>query len=111
MKFFRYIHTKSKLILGGIFKMHKGDEVYVTKTGKYYHYFDDDCPTTSRILKGATIAKRIKEEEAIKMGYSLCKHCSKEYAEDLAERQGCGSAAIIFLSIGIGSISLITNFI
>ncbi|MBM6618752.1 hypothetical protein [Bacillus suaedaesalsae] len=35
-----------------VFRMHRGDEVFITKSGKYYHYFDDDCPTTSSILKG-----------------------------------------------------------
>lgn len=70
--------------------MHKGDEVYITKMGKFYHYFDDDCPTTSRILKGRTLARKVKEVEAKRMGYTLCRHCSKEYAEDLAERRGCG---------------------
>jgi DNA mismatch repair ATPase MutS len=81
--------------------MHSGDEVYVTKTGKFYHYFDDDCPTTSRILKGKTAARRIKEAEAIQMGYTLCRHCSKEYKEDLAERKGCGTAAILLIAAGI----------
>jgi hypothetical protein len=84
--------------------LHQGDEVFITKTGKYYHYFDDDCPTTSRILKGKTQAQKIKETEAIEKGYSLCKHCSKEYAEDLAERKGCGSAAIIFIGIASSAV-------
>ncbi len=83
--------------------MHKGDEVYITRTGKFYHYFDDDCPTTARILKGKTPAQKIKEEEAINRGYTLCRHCSKEYAEDLAERQGCGTAALFFLVAGMGA--------
>lgn len=91
--------------------MHQGDEVFITKTGKYYHYFDDDCPTTSRILKGRTQAEKIKESEAIEKGYTLCRHCSKEYAEDLAERQGCGSAAIIFISVAASTaIGLLVQF-
>jgi hypothetical protein len=81
--------------------MHSGDEVYITKTGKYYHYFDDDCPTTSRILKGKTHARTVKEEEAINMGYKLCKHCSKEYEKDLAERKGCMAAVFLFSIVGI----------
>ncbi|WLD91616.1 hypothetical protein [Alkalihalobacillus sp. AL-G] len=80
--------------------MHEGDEVFITKSGKYYHYFDDDCPTTSRILKGGTAAEKIKEEEAKKRGYSLCKHCAKEYAEDSAERKGCAASIFLFLSAG-----------
>jgi DNA mismatch repair ATPase MutS len=80
--------------------MHQGDEVFITKSGKFYHYFDDDCPTTSRILRGTTQARKVKEEEAKQMGYTLCKHCAKEYAEDLRERQGCSSAAILFLGVG-----------
>jgi hypothetical protein len=91
--------------------MHQGDEVFVTKTGKYYHYFDDDCPTTSSILKGKKQAQKIKETEAIEKGYTLCRHCSKEYAEDLAERKGCSSAAILFLSIvSATAISLFVSF-
>lgn len=81
--------------------MHTGDEVFITKTGKNYHYFDDDCPTTSRILKGRTTAQRIKETDAIAKGYTLCRHCAKEYKEDLAERKGCGTAALLFLGAGI----------
>jgi DNA mismatch repair ATPase MutS len=91
-------------------RMHTGDEVYVTRTGKFYHHFDDDCPTTSRILKGKTSAKKVKEEEAIKMGYTLCKHCSKEYAEDLAERKGCGAAAFFFLTTGISASFILLFF-
>lgn len=91
--------------------MHQGDEVYITRTGKFYHYFDDDCPTTARILKGKTSARKIKEEEANKMGYTLCRHCAKEYAEDLAERKGCGTAAIFLIGAGIGAISIVKFFI
>ena len=91
--------------------MHKGDEVYITRTGKFYHYFDDDCPTTSRILKGKTPARKIKEEEAIKRGYALCRHCAKEYAEDLAERRGCSTATIFFLATGIGASLIFKIFI
>lgn len=83
--------------------MHTGDEVYITRTGKYYHYFDDDCPTVSRIRRGTTAARIIKEEEAKQMGYTICSHCFKEYAEDLSERQGCGATAIFFLAAGIGA--------
>ncbi|HZG88120.1 hypothetical protein [Paenibacillus sp.] len=78
--------------------MHRGDEVYITRSGKYYHYFDDDCPTTSSILKGKVQATKIKEEEAKAKGYTLCRHCAKEYAEDLRERQGCTTAAILLLA-------------
>jgi hypothetical protein len=91
--------------------MHKGDEVYITRTGKFYHYFDDDCPTTARIIRGITPARKIKEEEAIKMGYTLCRHCSKEFAEDSAERQGCGTAAIFFIAAGISASSIFKIFI
>ena len=91
--------------------MHYGDEVYITRTGKYYHYFDDDCPTTSRILRGTTAARKVKEGDAKKMGYTLCRHCSKEYAEDLAERQGCGTATIFLLAAGIGASAIINIFI
>ncbi|KAA9023909.1 MutS N-terminal domain-containing protein [Niallia endozanthoxylica] len=90
--------------------MHHGDEVYITRTGKYYHYFDDDCPTTARILKGTTAARKVKEEEAKRMGYTLCRHCSKEYAEDLAERQGCGGVAMLLLAAGIGASSIFKFF-
>ncbi|MBM7602382.1 hypothetical protein JOC75_000352 [Metabacillus crassostreae] len=82
--------------------MHKGEEVFITKTGKFYHYIDDDCPTTSRILKGTTTAKTLKEEEALQQGYTLCKHCEKEYKADLADRKGCGSAAIMFIGVCVG---------
>lgn len=77
--------------------MHRGDEVFVTKSGKYYHYMDDDCPTTASILKGKIQAQRIKEADAQAQGYTLCRHCAKEYAEDLAERKGC--ASIIFFGV------------
>ncbi|GAA0482019.1 hypothetical protein GCM10008986_03520 [Salinibacillus aidingensis] len=80
--------------------MHHGDEVFITKSGKYYHYFDDDCPTTSSILKGKKQAKRVKEEDAKAMGLTLCKHCAKEYAEDKRERQGCGAAVLFLAAIG-----------
>ncbi|MCM3584985.1 hypothetical protein M3182_04390 [Mesobacillus maritimus] len=85
--------------------MHKGDKVLITKAGKYYHYMDDDCPTTSRILSGRTAATKILETEAKRRGYTLCRHCAKEYAEDLAERKGCGTAAILFLTAGISAFS------
>lgn len=97
--------------------MHRGDEVFITKSGKYYHYFDDDCPTSSSILKGKKQAQRIKEEEAKAKGYTLCRHCAKEYTEDLRERglrrnangqierQGCGAAILLF---GVGAGILIT---
>ncbi|WP_153729993.1 hypothetical protein [Salinibacillus xinjiangensis] len=90
--------------------MHQGDEVFVTKLGKYYHYMDDDCPTTSSILKGKKQAQKIKEEEAKARGLTLCKHCAKEYAEDLKERQGCGAATIFFLGV-VGTLPLFQFFI
>jgi hypothetical protein len=90
--------------------MHTGDEVYITRTGKYYHYFDDDCPTTSRILKGNMNATKILETEAIEKGYTLCRHCAKEYEEDMAERKGCGVAAVIFLAVGVTSY-FITSYV
>ncbi|WP_164669364.1 hypothetical protein [Virgibacillus doumboii] len=86
--------------------MHQGDEVFVTKSGKYYHYFDDDCPTSSSIMKGKKQAKRVKEEETKAMGLTLCRHCAKEYAEDMRERQGCGAAAAFFVGLGVASITL-----
>jgi hypothetical protein len=83
--------------------MHSGDNVYITRTGKYYHYNDDDCPTTARILKGNMAAEKILETEAKERGYTLCRHCAKEYAEDMAERKGCGMAAILFLTVGLST--------
>lgn len=92
--------------------MHRGEDVFITKSGKYYHYMDDDCPTTSSILKGKKQAQRVKEGEAKQKGYTLCRHCAKEYAEDLRERGyrrnangeieriGCG-AAILFFGLGV----------
>lgn len=82
--------------------MHRGDELFVTKSGKYYHYMDDDCPITSSILKGKKQAQKIKESEAKEKGYILCRHCAKEYTEDLAERKGC--ASVLFVGIACGGI-------
>lgn len=86
--------------------MHRGDEVFITKTGKYYHYMDDDCPTTSSILKGKKAARKIKEEEAKALGLTLCRHCAKEYAEDMRERKGCGAAALVFIGIGLSGLGI-----
>ncbi|WP_182102728.1 hypothetical protein [Niallia taxi] len=102
--------------------MHRGDEVFITKSGKYYHYFDDDCPTSSSILKGKRQAQRIKEDEAKARGYSLCRHCAKEYNEDLRERglrrnangeierAGCGAAILLF-GLGAGVIFAVSSYL
>ncbi|KGX89696.1 hypothetical protein [Pontibacillus marinus] len=84
--------------------MHHGDEVFITKSGKYYHYFDDDCPTSSSILKGKKDAQKVKEEEAKEMGLTLCKHCAKEYEEDMKERQGCAGASVLFIGAAVASV-------
>lgn len=91
--------------------MHQADEVFITKSGKYYHYFDDDCPTSSSILKGNKQAQKVKEEKAIQMGLTLCKHCAKEHEEDMRERQGCGAAAIFLIGLGILSWTLLNGII
>lgn len=57
--------------------------VYITKSGRSYHYTDDfDCPTVSRIVKGKTAASRIPVEEALSKGLTLCSHCERERQED-----------------------------
>lgn len=43
--------------------MHKVDKVLITKTGKYYHYMDDDCPTTARILSGELLQRRFQQQK------------------------------------------------
>lgn len=79
--------------------MHYGDKVFITRTGKTYHYKDDDCGVSSSIMKGKKAAIEITEEEAKAQGYRLCKACAKEYAEDLAERKamGCGCSLFLFV--------------
>ncbi|MDM5335088.1 hypothetical protein QUF56_17975 [Ureibacillus composti] len=79
--------------------MHYGDKVYITKSGKTYHYKDDDCGVSSSIMKGKKLAIEVTEEEAIARGYRLCRSCAKEYAEDLAERKAVGCGTVFFLLI------------
>jgi len=52
-----------------------------------------------------TAATKILATEAKKRGYTLCRHCANEYAEDMAGRQGCGTAAILFLTAGFSVLS------
>lgn len=80
--------------------MHYGDKVFITKSGKTYHYKDDDCSVSSSIMKGKKAATEITEEEAKAQGYRLCKACAKEYAEDLAERKAAGCSLFLFILAG-----------
>ena len=89
----------------------KGDKVFITKTGKTYHYKDDDCGVTSSILKGKRPAMEISEEEAIERGYKLCLSCAKEYREDLAERKAMGCSTVFILVPLTGIISWLFQYI
>jgi hypothetical protein len=63
--------------------MHKGEKVYITKTGKYYHYLDESCLVTAKIVKGNMNSKIILETEAVKFGYTLCRQCAKKSKEEM----------------------------
>lgn len=89
--------------------MYKGNNVFATKSGKTYHYMDDDCGVSSSIMKGRTQAEEIEESEAIERGLSLCRNCSKEYAEDRRERGGLPSGSnvgcLVFILPIVGTVS------
>ncbi|RBW67693.1 hypothetical protein [Bacillus taeanensis] len=85
--------------------MHSGDEVYITKTGKYYHYLDDSCLITARIVKGNMKSKKVLETEAQRLGYTLCRQCAKNMKEDttLVEKQKDNSktAPLLLMEAGL----------
>jgi hypothetical protein len=91
--------------------MHKGEFVYITKTGRFYHYTDDDCPVYSSIKKGKKQAKRITETEAKAKGLTLCRHCKKEYAEDMRERgrlpNGQNIGCLVFIAPIVAAVGIL----
>ncbi|MFC4558966.1 hypothetical protein ACFO3D_12260 [Virgibacillus kekensis] len=61
-------------------------------------------------MKGKKEARKVKKEEAKAMGLTLCKHCAKEYAEDMRERQGCGTAVALFIGVGLSGFTIVAYF-
>jgi hypothetical protein len=95
--------------------MHKGEEVYITKTGKYYHYLDDSCLVTARIGKGNMKCKKVLETEAVKLGYTLCRQCAKKMEETITaikeEKDEYVAAPLLFVNAGLSFCSFTYNLV
>ncbi|SMO32726.1 hypothetical protein [Melghirimyces algeriensis] len=68
--------------------MHTGEYGWVTEHGETIHLKDDDCPVSSAIMKGDRKARQVHIETAREEGYQICRHCWKEFQEDLGELMG-----------------------
>lgn len=71
----------------GEITLHYGKTGWVTRNGKTIHLKDDDCPVSSRIMKGRVVAYEVDIEKALQSGYRICKTCWKEYQEDKLEKE------------------------